>query len=296
VGKRKTGGGEVNAAVKTEDRTIDVVAYELYGLTGEEIWVWRRLTDAVGLVGYVLTRFTSLSRSKPACNNIRIAYNIYENLRRESLKKLLGFLAVIVIALAAADTVVFQPGGGDENDAHVINLYPDVNFGPSPLLCVGANPNNDALIRTYLEFTDLDDYCGPGYEVNSAVLELYCIPYFGTVDEITINPCSSAFEENTITWNNKPSVYTGISVSFDYPDNEDPYDVDVTPIVSAWADGEYPHYGFRMRLEDESAWCGGWFGAGENQNEDYRPKLTLDYTDTSDVVPVSMGYVKALYQ
>jgi hypothetical protein len=213
------------------------------------------------------------------------------------MKKTLTFTAVVaLIALAGADTVVFQPGGGDENDAHVTSSIPDANFGDNPYLRVGANPSSNIKIRSYLEFTDLDNYCDGNYEVNSAVLTLYCIPYIGPVGEITLNPCASAFDENTITWNNKPSVYTGTSVSFDFPDAEVPYDIDVKPIVCKWVDGDYPHYGFRLRLEDESVLCGVYLGAAENADEDYRPMLTLDYTDTSGMLPRSMGYVKAVYK
>ncbi len=205
------------------------------------------------------------------------------------------FFAVTLLAvITEADTVIFQPGDGDENDSYVFNGTPDENYGDEAQLRIYAGPTDDNIERGYLQFIELDDYIGGPYDVGSAYLYLHG-SLFGSPLDVVIQPCKYAFDESTITWNNKPGVMEDVIIPGTFEYGEEFWIINVTEIVNAWVEEEYAHYGFRIKIADETS--GGFvlIAAGE-YTETYRPTLVMQYTDTSTIAPASMGYIKSVYR
>lgn len=210
------------------------------------------------------------------------------------MKKPVILLTIVLFpALACADTVVFQPDDALANDSYVNSKYPTGNWGD--YVATYAGYQGGGILRTFIQFVELTAYVGGDYEVNSATLTLYCQSLIGQ-PAVRVDPCDAVFSESSVTWSNQPGIVTGYTETFDFPIPQDYVNVDVTDIVADWVAAELPHFGFSVRLQDETAESEGALLSGEYDYSTYRPKLTLEYTDTSSVAPASLGYVKAVYR
>jgi hypothetical protein len=210
------------------------------------------------------------------------------------LKGTVFLLAFAVITTAVRpDSVVFQPDDALANDSYVNSKYPTGNWGDYEATYAGYL--GGGILRSFIQFVELTAYVGGDYEVNSATLTLYCQSLFGQ-PAVRVDPCDAVFSESSVTWSNQPGIVTGYTEAFDFPIPQDYVNVDVTDIVADWVTAELPHFGFSVRLQDETAESEGALLSGEYDYSTYRPKLTMEYTDTSTVAPASLGYVKAVYR
>lgn len=205
------------------------------------------------------------------------------------------FAVTLLTVITEADTLIFQPGDGDENDAYVFNGTPDENFGDEGQLRIYSYPPDGHIRRGYLQFIELDDYIGGPYNVGLAYLYLHG-SLFGSSLDVVIQPCKSAFDESTITWNNKPGAIEDVIILSTFEYGEEFWDVNVTEIVNAWVEEEYAHYGFIIKIADETSQGLVLIAAGEYPETYYRPRLVIQYTDTSTIAPASMGYIKSVYR
>lgn len=207
--------------------------------------------------------------------------------------KIIVTTLVAMACAANAGTVVFQPDDVLANDSYVNSSYAGGNWGDSEFMYVGYQ--SGGILRTFIQFVELASYIGGDYGINSATLTLYC---FQEVDvpPVNVDPCESAFAEDSLTWSNQPDIVPGYTATFNFPEGVGYVNVDVSDIVADWVAGNLAHYGFSLRMETEYITSLGAVSSGEYAFEPRRPKLTMEYTGGTAVAPASLGCVKAVYK
>ncbi len=137
--------------------------------------------------------------------------------------------------------------------------------------------------ETYISalYFDIDPYI-EGMTIQSAVLKLQ-VDLF-PVDYSTmyrINPFVDSWNTNTLTFNNMPNFYTSPSVLENLP-YYNIWEVDITSIVQAWANGSIPNFG--IAIYDNNIIHPGypairntWFYSNETAGgPEWQPKLHLE--------------------
>lgn len=199
----------------------------------------------------------------------------------------LTVLLLVLVLVAGAETVTFQPDATVGKDAKVCDAFPNVNYGGSNTLDVGELDYNH--YASYIEFTELNDYQYNGATVNQASFHIYGIWMDGS-GQYRIGPCDAPWEEDTITWNTKVGVYTAISV--DYPSEAGEVIYDVTAWVQNWLDGTWDNNGFS--IFDNSGYDQ-WVAFGSSDGGWAEcPKLILDYSGAA-VEETTWGEIKASF-
>jgi hypothetical protein len=123
-----------------------------------------------------------------------------------------------------------------------------------------------------------------GRTIQSAILKLHVISIPGDMNtDYKVRALAGSWNTNTITYNNTPARYTSYVAVEDPPyTNAIPWEVDITSIVQAWANGSIPNYG--VILEDNHiVWPGytairiSYFHSLETApNNGYKPQLYLE--------------------
>lgn len=151
-------------------------------------------------------------------------------------------LALLAAGVTLADVAVLQPDAAAGKDALVHMDYPDENFGDLIDLITGVTATQ-AAVRSFIEFTELNDPQYQGATVTSAYLALYCRDHYGS-GLFFIASADAYWEEDVITWNNAPSWVSGSQLPADFPSAAGWINFDVTGIVQSWLDGSVPNNGF----------------------------------------------------
>jgi len=179
-------------------------------------------------------------------------------------------LLLALVLVAGATTVTFQPDPTLGKDALVSLNYPDHNYGDNVGLLWGYGSGQ---WETYIEFLGLNDTQYQGATVTSAILSLYVYSMSGgTSDSFWVTPCATSWNENTITWNDRPSG-TGGSWLFTYPADAGWINIDITTIVREWLDGTRSNYGMYFINHHYS------------HDNDYLNTRSSDYADDSTLRP-----------
>ncbi|MEW2620757.1 DUF6528 family protein [Streptomyces sp. NPDC048106] len=128
------------------------------------------------------------------------------------------------------------------------------------VLHIGTPDNGVTKYRSFLQF-DVSKLHGA--DIKSAKLRLYN-SFTGSCDGwwMYADPVASAWQQSTITWDNKPGVVAGYQAAAnfgighpdcpDVPDPDNPDDsnglhrIDVTAMVDAWAQGTLPNHGMQL--------------------------------------------------
>ncbi len=196
---------------------------------------------------------------------------------------LLVILVLFVIVIpntASADQVILNP----IDDARVWAQFPDNNYGSSADLTIGYLNGH---FKTFIKF-DLSPYAGA--TINSAYLRLYVFDGSFPMSNIYIGTNTTDWNEEILTWNNKPSLwgYTYISS----PSSYDWWVIDVTDWIQDMVNGSIDSYGFQI----------GRNIAGLNrlymrskEAASNHPELELNYTPSS-VESETMGHIKVLFR
>jgi hypothetical protein len=112
---------------------------------------------------------------------------------------------------------------------------------------------------------------------------------------IQIDPLTGAWSEGSITWSNRPGLDTSRRVDAVFPlSGFNPLQLDVTPLVLAWAGGVIPNHGLQIAIAS-------WEGLNTHakvfsQREDAAsraPQLTVTYTAPCPAPPVPGSPVPA---
>lgn len=220
---------------------------------------------------------------------------------RKSIFSLLVLLTTAVSTFATPDEILFQPDPEVGKDTFVWWWYENNNYGDYEKLWIfgkpGQPPDGD-IVRSYVEFVELEPYVDSDYECLSATLSLYWYSYNhdpGPAPWLCVYRAAGPWDEDTITWNNQPGFTGDPCVYYGPPPEEVGWvDVDVTEIVSGWFSGEYEHYGFVFRLVDENHSYRADFYSSDNPHDE-KPKLYVEYYRVN-VEPESIGKIKATYR
>jgi hypothetical protein len=205
-------------------------------------------------------------------------------------------LFLVSVFYAAGLEVELQPGPGDGKDTFVSSASPTTNYGSHFHMYVGRSSDTGGTLRTFIEFTGLDDYITDGYTCTEAILELETFAVTpGPADEYGLYLVEEDWDEDTIIWDYQPA-YGGTPVVFEDPWEGD-FIVDITSIVAEWFDGTAEHYGVCIKHENEESEETGNFAcySSNDGSSNNRPKLTVTLTGEA-VGSASFGEVKAVFR
>jgi PKD repeat protein len=195
-------------------------------------------------------------------------------------------LSFLVIKSAwSQDTIVLQPGP-EGKDAHISDYAPDDNNGISPKFACMAwtHGGTPASHRGVIDF-DLS-MIPPGGEIIDARLNLFYVcqeptyvPQTGE-NESYLQLITEEWDEETVTWNNQPSITTEDQVYL--PNSTEPEqdytNIDVTVLVSKMYNEPENYHGFLLRLITEEYYRCLLFASSDYMgNPELRPKLEIVY-------------------
>lgn len=171
-------------------------------------------------------------------------------------------------------------------DVYLSSANPNTAEGsadPQNLFCGKVTSSNNC--RTLIKFPQVNNI-SPGAKVNSAQLQVrqYSGPSSSYKPHVFyLNAPSSLWGENS-TWNNTTLDSTEIAASNITAPNGDTswMYVDCLDIVQKWVDLYPPNKGFQVRQTDaEGTGYGRKFRSAEYSDANYRPAITVNYTDPS---------------
>jgi hypothetical protein len=192
---------------------------------------------------------------------------------------------------------IFQPGPYKGKDAWLQNIQglpaiADKNFGDADQLIAESWTfyglgGSTGQLRGLLDFTDLQQI-PQGAKVNFAYLHLYGVPTSAANDRGNQggNTCYlqrviSAWEENTVTWNNQPRV-TPVNQVLIPASNGVTWNYNVTLNVTKLVQDiiDLPpgqRYGFCIRLQQNDYYRSMLFASSDYAEAGRRPKLRISY-------------------
>ena len=171
--------------------------------------------------------------------------------------------AIITITVNPAAIVeqnmTIQPGPVVGKDAYISSLTPDFNYASNEYLSIGQSifstlgvnrakfSFESYFLRAYLQF-DLSELPANA-DVVSAVLKLY---QSDSIDKtglmIALHRVTEGWEENTISWNNKPDYLTSPESTITVPISVFGWlSWDITSLVQGWANGSIANYGVILK-------------------------------------------------
>ena len=151
--------------------------------------------------------------------------------------------------------LTIQPGPAEGKDSYIYSNYPDDNYGNINSVAIGHIVTWGSF-RAYFHF-NLNDLPA-GADIINATLKLYQYDYqvsFGVLQgfEIGIYRINGLWEENSITWNTKPSYKSTPESTFSVtPDAITWLSWDITSLAQGWLNGSIPNYGVVLRDTDET--------------------------------------------
>jgi hypothetical protein len=208
-------------------------------------------------------------------------------------------VALLIAATASSQVtqteMTFQPDACRGKDAHVtlINGIPSAataNYANADELPIFAwtfyaNGGSDGYGRTFIDFTDLQ-LIPQGTTVTYAYLSLYgksssaTMPQGNSGDNgCYVQRVTSAWAENTVTWNTQPSATTTNQVALPASTstwNYNVIDLNVTALVQDIINQPpASRYGFLIKLQTESYYRSIVFASSDNTDATKHPKLRV---------------------
>ncbi|MCP4229643.1 MAG: DNRLRE domain-containing protein [bacterium] len=203
-------------------------------------------------------------------------------------------IAVFVLTVTAyADVDTLQPDPALGKDAFVYEGAPNQCYGDSDHLSVTSSTSNHMAL-SYIKFVRLDNYFGA--TIHQVTLELYVVQLNSIALYFECAAILDSWDEDTITWSNQPWQIFGTEIQVPYPTTTDVWwSVDVTDIVSDWANGIEDHHGFIL-YDGNSDGNMVRFASSDEPVSTIWPKLIIDYTGDVGIASVSLGNLKAVFQ
>jgi hypothetical protein len=159
-----------------------------------------------------------------------------------------------------------QPDNTTGQDSYINSSSPDTNYGSSSIMYIQNTDNQPSFIK----FSDLTDYIGKGYTINSAILTIYSITGSGTINLYRL---TSDWDESTITYNNQPSV-DGTLITSAARAGSGYNNFTITDLVQNWCNETYSNYGVVLKSSNT-----GFARTSEYITDSaLRPKLYINYT------------------
>ena len=169
--------------------------------------------------------------------------------------------------LAAAGLAQELPVSGD---AHVNNLYPDVNFGALPFLQTGGTT------RTFVKF-NLSGF-PPGAspsDVSRASLVLW-VGRLATGGEVQVSEAAGPWDETTLTYTTAPASGAFIA-TFSVPQAAQFVTVDVTATVQKWLLSPQSNQGFVLSGAPQASATVVFFDSKESVSTSHQPELDVSF-------------------
>lgn len=215
-------------------------------------------------------------------------------------KKILLSLALAVLAcgiLHSQDTLVIKTDSVTGNDAMIRSKFPDSMHGKSQGLQIGTWTwsSQQGSMRTLIQF-DLSTI-PDSVEILSANMVLKNDPLnnddisdggHGTLssgsNQSVLYLLKSAWDQDTVTWNNCPEFDTSTGVILNASDSANQtYYVDITQYINAMHTGVIPNNGFIIKQILETRYAALMFASSEHVNVESRPSLEIVYKSNSTV-------------
>ncbi len=203
-------------------------------------------------------------------------------------KRILFVITILCFHLTQAQINFSQRLKPTSSDAYVDNYQPNSNYPDEIDYCsgqwtIGGVP---AAYRTFFKF-DLSTIPA-GSVINSALLNLYYADTnsFGNAPHQSLTNSNASllqrvtgtWAENSITWNNQPSVTAldGDTLVESIAPDQDYLNINVAAMVQAMVDSG--NNGFSLRLVVEMEYARLFFASGDNPDSANRPMLEITYT------------------
>jgi len=182
-----------------------------------------------------------------------------------------------LLTYAAESTITLQPGL-EGMDTLVSSLFPDFNYGSSPIIDAG-NFASGTIVRSYIQF-DLSSV-----PENARVIDadswLYQYTTPGAENYIIdLHKVTSEWQEGTINWNSQPTY----SAETEYSTNITAGAVtwkfwDIDNLVQGWLNGTISNYGMALIDADETSFNTIVYFHSSDYTADTtkRPKLVISY-------------------
>jgi len=114
-----------------------------------------------------------------------------------------------------------------------------------------------------------------GATINSAWLWVYADDVT-SAQTVTAHRVTAYWEEETVTWGSFAGSYDAVVVDQQVVGSVGWHEFDVTALVLAWVDGDYPNYGVLLDQQDTSTLTR--YAGSESSTIDWRPILEINYT------------------
>lgn len=205
----------------------------------------------------------------------------------------LGIYMFLLLNLSAQTTISLRPKADEGKDAilHSLASEQDVNRGDNPQMpaaawTVGGAP---AILRSMIGF-DLTNI-PPGAYIHSAKLS-----FFAWDEETGMGPHStrsgsntcfiqritSEWQENTVTWNNRPTTTSlnQVTLCGSVSETQHYENIEVTQLVQDMIDYPSRSFGFLIRLQNETHYRNMNFASSDHPNPALHPMLVITYSMT----------------
>ncbi len=161
-------------------------------------------------------------------------------------------------------------------DSHVSDGQVNTNFGSSSSLLIDADPTS---YEIFIKSPEIDQIPS-GATVNSATLVLTSFNSGSTAEAIQV---VTAWDENSITWNNRPTDDAGQFTTFNTSSGT--VSINVKAAVEAWISGASNH-GIRLR---SSGGDGSDYRSSEYSTANQRPSFVIDLSYNVNIHNRPMG-------
>ncbi|MDP1622157.1 MAG: PKD domain-containing protein [Bacteroidales bacterium] len=208
-----------------------------------------------------------------------------KNLVHNIASTILLTITLSAFSQATIHTIVLRPGPADGIDAELRTDMPQTPRGTSPDFIANAwtAQGNYFVQRSLLKF-DLSQI-----PVEANVLQATLFLYTNlTTGHYQLDSGANAaylfrvaepWSEDLACWNNQPSISPSASVFLPQSiSNTQNYDVNVTTHVNEMVKNPAGNYGWMFKLETEEKYRCMVFASSDNLNEEWRPKLVIQYT------------------
>lgn len=192
-----------------------------------------------------------------------------------------GLLAILVLSIAiflmtAASAQAEMATINPTADAYVDTARPTVNFGKTANIYTRYDSGNSRSAAIYLKF----DLSGIPRDstISEATVRIYLNGLIGRKSVLLgVYRATSAWDGNTITWQNKP-VGPGPSTNSTISGPPGYKSFEVTNLLLGWLDGTYPDHGLFLADQSQKDFVASFFSDEAVSN---RPQLVVYYKPPS---------------
>jgi len=183
---------------------------------------------------------------------------------------LIGVTFILNLSTISVEATIYYPS----DDAFVYSAYPETEYGLK-ITFLFVSDRSTYSKQTYLKF-DLSSLSGS--IINSAALKLYKCNTSTYERDVNLYRVAEDWDEETITWNNKPSNYSTIISSTSVKNGGIWYTwtgEEFKDLIQKWVDGTYDNYGMVLM----TSYGGDYeFYSKEYFLSSYRPYLEIEST------------------